>query len=354
MIGHDELFDELTQLMDALFDSSITPEEAARLEQLVEASEGARQQFLDCALVHGELCWEFGTGVDAVASEHGADFQPSPRAEPSTPRWPSPRAEPSTPRRPSPRAQPSTPRRRSAPRWPSRLLRSPWRGALLLGAAVVLGGITLYLSGIGPHELGQLVGPGHGSSSSARVGPAQSVDASGSSESSRGVRIAASAAAEWSDGGGPNPDGRVPRGGALLLRQGLAEVVFPSGARVILEGPAALESLSAQSARLSEGQLTARVPPEAVGFVIDTADARIVDRGTEFSVAVKKDKWTEVEVVSGRVDVSPSAGKAEKAWSRILATGDAVRIVSSVAGGQTQVEPIPFGTRDYAREIEPR
>ena len=49
MIRHDESFDELSQLMGALFDASITPEEAARLEQLVEASEGARQQFLDCA-----------------------------------------------------------------------------------------------------------------------------------------------------------------------------------------------------------------------------------------------------------------------------------------------------------------
>ena len=86
--------------------------------------------------------------------------------------------------------------------------------------------------------------------------------------------------------------------------------------------------------------------------MVETPDARIVDRGTEFSVAVKKGEWTEVEVVSGRVDVSSGAG--QEAWTRGLEAGEAVRIVSSAADGNARVESIPFGKRRYAREIGPR
>ena len=42
--------------------------------------------------------------------------------------------------------------------------------------------------------------------------------------------------------------------------EGLAEIEFDRGARVILQGPAGLELVSASSARLHYGTLTARVP----------------------------------------------------------------------------------------------
>lgn len=230
------------------------------------------------------------------------------------------------------------------PRRPSTRRGIPWRGPLVVGMGLLLLGIALYLVGFGPHEVGQVV--------------EQLVEWAdfGSPEieaDHERVQIAASADAEWSEGGAPDANGRVPLGGTLALRQGLAEVVFPLGTRLILQGPAELQLVSAQSAHLSGGQLTARVPPEAAGFVIDTPDAKIVDLGTEFCVAVKKGEWTEVEIVSGHVDVSSKAGEAEKAWSRRLATGDAVRIGSSVAGGQIEVEDITFGKRDYTWKIGP-
>src|SRR5207245_1638970 len=61
----------------------------------------------------------------------------------------------------------------------------------------------------------------------------------------------------WSDGVSPAGDMRA--GTALKLERGLAEVHFRCGARVVLEGPANLELLSDNSARLVSGRLAARV-----------------------------------------------------------------------------------------------
>ena len=51
-------FDELGRLTAALCDGQITPEEAARLEQLANRSSQARQFFLRYVQLHGELNWE--------------------------------------------------------------------------------------------------------------------------------------------------------------------------------------------------------------------------------------------------------------------------------------------------------
>ena len=90
------------------------------------------------------------------------------------------------------------------------------------------------------------------------------------------------------------------RGQSLNLAGGFAEVTFDSGAVVLLEGPATFEMNSAWDSTLSRGALTARVPPQAVGFRISNPAVDVVDVGTAFSMIANDDEGTaDVFVLQG-------------------------------------------------------
>jgi hypothetical protein len=96
--------------------------------------------------------------------------------------------------------------------------------------------------------------------------------------------------------------GNMLPGKVLTIERGLAEIRFQSGASVVLEGPARLELLSGKSARLLSGKLSARVPGPAVGFEILSPQGKVIDRGTEFGIAVSPGGATDVHVFEGRVE----------------------------------------------------
>jgi hypothetical protein len=73
-------------------------------------------------------------------------------------------------------------------------------------------------------------------------------------------------------------------GSRLDLAQGLAEITFASGARVIFQGPALFDVQSSLRGRLTAGALTARGPPQLTGFVIEMPGLTVLDLGTEFGV----------------------------------------------------------------------
>ncbi len=88
--------------------------------------------------------------------------------------------------------------------------------------------------------------------------------------------------------------------GWLQLESGLAEVVFYSGARLVVEGPAEIQLISANYALCRRGRITAEVPPAARGFRIDTPQGTVTDLGTSFGLAVKGGQ-TELHVFKGTV-----------------------------------------------------
>src|SRR5262249_4116694 len=109
------------------------------------------------------------------------------------------------------------------------------------------------------------------------------------------------------------PGREMPPGKTLRLERGLAEVAFDRGARVILQGPAGLELLSPNSARLLYGTLTARVPPSAGGFTVLSPRGKVVDLGTEFGLSVVPGGPTTVTVFKGLVEAFPlGAGNAKQ------------------------------------------
>lgn len=111
--------------------------------------------------------------------------------------------------------------------------------------------------------------------------------------------------------------------GVLDIRKGTLRLDFYSGARVVLEGPAKLELISADLARLEQGRLSAKVPPPAQGFTILNGDVRVVDRGTQFGMSAAGADNCTVHVFDGEVELQ---GKLPDSTARNLFEGDAVSI----------------------------
>jgi hypothetical protein len=80
-----------------------------------------------------------------------------------------------------------------------------------------------------------------------------------------------------------------------------------------VEGPAELEVFDEDRVLLHKGLVTATIPESAVGFVVDTVAAHVVDLGTSFGVSVSDNGQTEVCVFDGEVEVSlPRVAGAEE------------------------------------------
>jgi hypothetical protein len=92
--------------------------------------------------------------------------------------------------------------------------------------------------------------------------------------------------------------------GVLALAEGQLQLEFFCGAQLVIEGPAELHILSAESATLVSGKAAARVSDAARGFVLNSPEAAVVDLGTEFAINVDSDGSSEVQVIDGEVEVS--------------------------------------------------
>src|SRR5437773_1342423 len=124
----------------------------------------------------------------------------------------------------------------------------------------------------------------------------------------------------------------------------------PASARVVLQGPASMELLGGNSARLLRGKLTAQVPASAKGFQITSPQGKIVDLGTEFGMAVARDGTTDVYVFKGKVEAYASASGGANAGLNVLEK-QAARIDAS---GVALQAPGPKSDPDqYVRAIVP-
>jgi len=99
--------------------------------------------------------------------------------------------------------------------------------------------------------------------------------------------------------------------GWLRIKSGLAQIVFYSGARVVIEGPTELQIISSSEASCRSGRLTAEVPPQARGFRIGTPQMNVTDLGTAFGLDVKA-RRTELHVFKGSVEFQAAASTTKK------------------------------------------
>jgi hypothetical protein len=109
--------------------------------------------------------------------------------------------------------------------------------------------------------------------------------------------------ARWESSALPTEPGSKLGRGRLRLIDGLARVVFHSGAEVSLEGPAELELVNANACFLHSGALVAHVPEPAHGFVVATAHAKLIDHGTDFGISADLAGRAQVQVLQGEVEL---------------------------------------------------
>jgi hypothetical protein len=154
----------------------------------------------------------------------------------------------------------------------------------------------------------------------------------------------------WAGGESATPGRDMRAGKTLRLERGLAEIEFDRGARLILQGPAALELVSGNAARLLRGTMTVHVPPRARGFTIESPQGKVIDLGTEFGLAVDGRGATTVRVFEGTVEAAPLAG-ADPAGMVTLHEDQSARI----DGRTVDLRPPGDGAdaARYVRAIEP-
>lgn len=108
--------------------------------------------------------------------------------------------------------------------------------------------------------------------------------------------------AKWGDSAASLEKGaRITTGNErLLLRQGYAELLFDTDARVVIEAPTEIQILAEDRIGLNYGKVYAWVPKEALGFSVYTQNAKIVDMGTEFGVETEFGGDTRLHVIKGK------------------------------------------------------
>jgi len=151
--------------------------------------------------------------------------------------------------------------------------------------------------------------------------------------------VASTVNAQW--GGTTNqllPGQRVPAV-PLFLQSGFAEIKFDSGATMIVEAPTRFQVGAVNSLQLASGQISAKVPPTAHGFAVETATSRVVDLGTEFGVATSPDGSDQIQVFKGKVRAQPQAAGSVaplllKEGQAAVSTGHEIKL--DPAGAQPQ------------------
>ncbi len=293
MSGPMDQFDELGQLAAALCEGEITPPEAARLEQLVRQTPEAQSFLLRYVQLHGELYWDLAAGARPATSP-GVDL---------------------------PSRVAVQPRKAAA----SRLVPLRWAAAVLAAASllVALGWWAIVFR-------------------SERPGDDQ--------DAAVVARLASTFEAQWATADGSLPaDAAFGAGQRLGLRTGLAEIVFRSGARVIVQGPAILDLEGPGAGFLQTGRVTASVPPEAVGFTLRTPNATVLDLGTEFGLVVEEGGPCEIHTFAGRVQVHCREGLNEPV-ERGLVAGQALRIATD-ATGASKMDELAAQARLFVRNL---
>jgi hypothetical protein len=269
---------ELRELLDALVEESIALDQMRRLEALV--------------LNHPEA-EAFYVQYVSMAADLGRHFAR--------------RAEGHFPRRAEGREAPVDLAQTGGLRPSARLGRGRYVAAglvALLGAAA-----AVYLA---------LVGGGNLPVPSPRSADAEKLDDSV-------AILAQTSGAEWENTGMPTQTGAPLPAGRLVLKAGVAQIEFYSGATVILEGPADFRLDSASQAYCTLGKLRVSVPPQAQGFTVGSPALDLIDRGTEFGMRIDPQAPSEVHVFQGKVELH-DPGRAGAAGMQELTTGKGVRV----------------------------
>lgn len=144
----------------------------------------------------------------------------------------------------------------------------------------------------------------------------------------------------------------IGAGDEIRLEEGLMELVFFSGARLAVEGPARFVPKSDLEIEFFEGGAEADVPESAVGFRLVLPDGVITDFGTSFDVRVVEGVTSRLQVIEGEIEIEPSSSPQP---ARRMLAGEAVMFSESGSYEELEFEPLAVGdSLDRLAEREDR
>jgi hypothetical protein len=151
----------------------------------------------------------------------------------------------------------------------------------------------------------------------------------------------------------------VPSGRKVQIESGLLEIAFRSGAKVILQGPAAFE-VGDNGGFLNLGKLTGKFEnksksgttqsPRPNPFAIRTPTAVVTDLGTEFGVEVDDLGQTTSYVFRGRVRMDSAIHTDPR--SVTLKSHEAARL-EFTDGQKIELRSVDVDPRQFARRVHP-
>jgi hypothetical protein len=138
------------------------------------------------------------------------------------------------------------------------------------------------------------------------------------------AKLIAVAQPRWGDSKGLALGEHLPARKKMRLEYGAVEFRFPDSATVVIRGPAEFQVLDRGRFELTNGALSAHVPPRAVGFVVETAGLTIRDLGTEFVLSVGDQGHAQVTVLDGRVETATPTDSRSEPQRLVLAAGESL------------------------------
>lgn len=132
----------------------------------------------------------------------------------------------------------------------------------------------------------------------------------------------------------------------LMLREGLAEILFDNDTRVIVEAPVEFQILAEDRIGLTYGKAYATVPPDAVGFSVYTPSAKVIDMGTEFGVQTGVDGNMQLHVIKGKTMLI-----AGRETNKIKMEVDG-KVAKKISGTTGEISDIGFRSDYFVRDID--
>ncbi|HOK66416.1 MAG TPA: FecR domain-containing protein [Anaerohalosphaeraceae bacterium] len=156
------------------------------------------------------------------------------------------------------------------------------------------------------------------------------------------ARLSKTAGAKWGDGSGPLSWGSELKTGPLHLAEGYAELLFEGGTTLVVEGPSLLVLESGSQIFLQEGKVVAKMEGGKEGFVVRSPSASVVDYGTEFGVQVHPTGHTETYVYEGQVEIRDSSNPVRFRQRLLLSAGQGAEADAGSRIAVKQIDPTRF------------